>query len=75
MYFPYGYENLDFKNNYTDNFHKHLFAYFVECKENLERYERYRKGNSRNCIITGHPKLDYYITTQEKCFHNNLKII
>lgn len=75
MYFPYGYENLDFKNNYTDNFHKHLFAYFVECKENLERYEHYRKGNSKNCIITGHPKLDYYITTQEKCFHNNLKII
>ena len=75
MYFPYGYENLDYKNNYTNNFHKHLFAYFVESKENLERYEHYRKGNSRNCIVTGHPKLDYYIKPTEKTKSNKLKII
>ncbi len=76
MYFPYGFENLDFKNNYTDNFHKHLFAYFIECQENLERYEHYRKGNSKNCIITGHPKLDYYTMSNQKNFcHQKLKII
>lgn len=75
MYFPYGYENLDFRNNYTDNFHKHLFAYFVECQENLERYEHYKKGNSKNCIITGYPKLDYFVYHKKHSYDNKLKVI
>ena len=59
-YAPYGCEILDCKSDYTQDFHKLLFKFFVGNNDCLERYESYKKHNSNNCIVTGYPKLDAY---------------
>ena len=61
MYSPYGVLTFKNKNNYKQDFHKFLFAYFCEHELNIKRYETYKKGNSKNCISVGYPKLDEYL--------------
>ena len=60
-YSPYGCELLDNKDDYTQDFHAHLFRFYIGIGENVERYEKYLKGNSTNCVVTGYPKLDSYL--------------
>lgn len=63
FYCPYGFQMADFQKNYTQTFHKLLFKYICEHQLNIERYEKYKKNNSKNCVALGYPKLDVY---QEK---------
>ena len=64
-YSSYSYEICDDKENYTSEFHRLLFKYFLEHNLNLQRYEKICKGNSKNCIVTGYPKLDAYNNTNK----------
>ena len=57
----YGYEIENLKVNYSDDFHKQLFKYFVEHEENVKRYKSYNKENEWNCCVVGYPKLDAYL--------------
>jgi len=61
MYCPYGVLTFKNKNNYKQDFHKFLFTYFCEHDLNIKRYETYKKGNSKNCISVGYPKLDEFL--------------
>lgn len=56
----YSYALFNYENDYAQNFHKFLYKYFVENQMNVERYERYQKGNSENCTVVGYSKLDKY---------------
>ena len=60
-YFSYGCQILDSKDDYSKDFNKLLFKYFVESDLNIKRYESYNKSNSANCVVTGLPKLDAYL--------------
>ncbi len=66
-YSSYSYELFDCIEDYTASFHKFLYRYFTENEFNKNRYESYRKGNSENCVVTGYPKLDAYLKTNEDC--------
>ena len=57
-YSSYSVEIADVAIDYTAKFHRLLWRYFTEDDSNNRRYERYRRGNSANCVTTGHPKLD-----------------
>lgn len=59
-YSSYAYEICNFEANYMLYFHRFLFRYFVEHPSNVERYEKMSKGNSKNCVAVGYPKLDVY---------------
>jgi CDP-glycerol glycerophosphotransferase (TagB/SpsB family) len=78
-YVPYGYGVLDFKADYTKNFHKLLYRFFVENELNIQRFETYESGNSKNCIALGQPKLDAYLNNSSVPAiwkdENKLKII
>lgn len=60
-YCSYSFEILDNESDYTSYFHRYLYKYFVEHKYNMQRYEKYKKGNSKNCVVVGYPKLDIYL--------------
>lgn len=60
-YCPYAYGISDYKREYLQCFHKLLFVYFNEHQINIDRFEGYKTGNSLNCVVTGHPKLDVYL--------------
>ena len=64
-YCPYGFQMADFKKNYLPTFHKLLFKYICEHNLNINRYEQYKKGNSKNCVALGYPKLDDYIINKQ----------
>ncbi len=64
-YAPYGYALTDFKGNYIPNFHGLLYRYFAEHDLNIKRFEKYKRGNSKNCVNVGYPKLDTYIEKNE----------
>ena len=64
-YVPYGVDVLDFKQDYTKDFHKLLYKFFVPNKFDIERFEEYSKGNSKNCVYLGFPKLDEYLKKSE----------
>ena len=77
-YTPYGISLLNLKSDYTQDFHRLLFRYYIDCKANKERFESYRKNNSHNCVIIGYPKLDnYFISTSTKVWkdENKIKVI
>jgi hypothetical protein len=61
MYSCYGIQPMDYKRNYMPKFQKQLYRYYVEHQLNIERFERYKKGNSKNCVDVGYPKLDIYL--------------
>lgn len=63
-YCPYGYSFSDYKKQYLQDFHRLLWTNFVEHELTIERYEQYKRGNSKNCIATGYPKLDAYTLPQ-----------
>lgn len=60
-YFAYGLAILDWKEDYSKNFNKFLFKYFVDNDFNIDRFKSYKKNNSANCVALGHPKLDEYL--------------
>lgn len=60
-YFTYGMEILESRHDYLKDFHKLLYKFFVDNDYNIQRYESYKKGNSKNCVAIGHPKLDEYL--------------
>ncbi len=64
-YSSYSYEILDCEGDYTSKFHLYLFKYFLEHKDNIERYGSYNPLNSENCVVTGYPKLDVYLDKNE----------
>lgn len=70
-YASYSYELLNNRDDYTPSFHRLLNTFFVEDKINLERYESYKSGNKRNCIIVGYPKLDNYFQLNNKISQKN----
>lgn len=60
-YCDYGLQLVDDDNNYTQNFHRLLWKFFVDSPLNIPRYESYRKGNSKNCFVKGYVKFDAYL--------------
>lgn len=65
FYSSYSYEILNDTDNYFRGFHPLLFKYFVEHESNIERYTAYNKYASKNCVVTGYPKLDEYLRNEE----------
>lgn len=54
-YVPYGVGLFNLKDDYTSNFHRLLFKFYIE---NEITYERFKKAD--NCYIAGNPKFDFY---------------
>lgn len=67
FYSSYGYEIVKCPEDYTINFHRFLYRFFVEHEYNIQRYEQYYKGNSKNCVAVGYPKLDGYFKEKKSC--------
>ncbi|MCQ2739527.1 MAG: CDP-glycerol glycerophosphotransferase family protein [bacterium] len=65
FYSPYSIPIFDFKPEYIQRFHRHLYKYFVDSELNVERFEGYRRGNSKNCKVVGYTKLDAYLENKE----------
>ena len=59
-YVPYSYMVIKYLQAYNQTFHKHLYKFFIENKLLISDYEKYKKKNSKNCVVTGYPKLDVY---------------
>ena len=59
-YCPYAFQLSDYKKEYLPFFHKLLFRYYVVHELTRDRFESYEKGNARNCVVVGYPKLDVY---------------
>ena len=59
-YCSYSYEIIDNREHYLFEFHRFLYRFFVDDNSNLLRYEKYLRGNSKNCYVVGYPKLDKY---------------
>ena len=59
-YCPYSFPLTDYPKEYLPGFHRLLFRYYVAHEWTKERFEGYAKGNSRNCVVVGYPKLDVY---------------
>ena len=59
-YCPYSFPLTDYRKEYLPQFHRLLFRYYVVHEWTRERFEGYAKGNSRNCVVVGYPKLDVY---------------
>lgn len=59
-YCPYAYQLSDYRKEYLRGFHRLLFRYYVVHEWTRERFEGYAKGNSKNCVVVGYPKLDVY---------------
>ena len=75
-YAPYGFGILNVKSDYTKEFHKLLFKYFVNNELMLKTF----KNKASNCIVTGNPKYDVYLekeNNKETLWKNNnaIKII
>lgn len=62
-YCSYGFPMYNLETDYRENFHKLLFKFFTDSDINTKRYESYSKGNSKNCVAIGYPKLDEYHRT------------
>lgn len=62
-YCPYAYQLSDYKKHYLETFHRLLYVNYMEHQLTLERFESYKKGNSKNCVSVGYPKLDVYLNT------------
>lgn len=59
-YCPYSFSLTDYRKEYLPGFHRLLFRYYVVHEWTRERFEGYAKGNSKNCVVVGYPKLDVY---------------
>jgi len=59
-YCPYAFPLADYRKEYLPQFHRLLFRYYLVHEWTRERFEGYAKGNSRNCVVVGYPKLDVY---------------
>ena len=62
---PYSFQIFNYKSDYMKSFHKHIFKVFTDSELNIQRYESYGKGNSKNCVAVGYPKLDVYLVNDE----------
>lgn len=62
---PYSLQIFNYKSDYMQSFQRLVFRNFVDSKINIERYESYRRGNSKNCVPVGYPKLDAYSEDSE----------
>lgn len=61
FYCPYSYQLSDYRRQYLQEFHRLLFTNYMEHPLTLARFEGYKKGNSKNCVAVGYPKLDIYL--------------
>lgn len=61
FYCPYGLSLFNYTSDYMKKFHSFLFRYFVDSDFNINRFETYQKGNSKNCTPVGYSKLDKYL--------------
>lgn len=59
-YCPYSFPLTDHRKQYLPRFHRLLFRYYVPHEWTRERFEGYAKGNAKNCVVVGYPKLDVY---------------
>ena len=59
-YCPYSFPLTDYRKEYLQRFHRLLYRYYVVHDWTKERFEGYAKGNSKNCVVVGYPKLDVY---------------
>lgn len=57
---PYSFQIFDYKDDYKQNFHRHLYKYLVTSDINISRFEGYQKGSSKNCLNINYLKLDNY---------------
>lgn len=64
-YSPYGLSLFNFTSDYMQKFHSYLYKYLVDGNCNIERFETYHKGNSKNCVPVGYPKLDEYLDNND----------
>lgn len=69
-YIPYCFHMLNAENNYFQHFHALLWKYFTESDIYTKYYEKIY--NAKNCITTGHAKLDNY--KKIKNFTKNIAI-
>lgn len=69
-YVPYGLGLFEYNENYS-NFHKTLWRYFIDSELNKKNFIKYDKLASKNCIVTGYPKLDCYFKKINP-FYNSL---
>ncbi len=60
FYCPYSFQLFDFKPDYTQSFHRLMYRVYVEHELTKIRFDKYKKGNSKNCKVVGYPKLDVY---------------
>lgn len=66
-YCSYSYEIFDCAEDYTTEFHRFLYKFFVEDESNIKRYGSYNKENAKNCVSAGYPKLDEYFKQKTEC--------
>ena len=64
-YCNYGSQVLEYPKEYMPKFHKFLWLYICENDLNIKRFESYQKGNSKNCVSFGYPKLDVYMENHD----------
>ena len=64
-YSPYSFSLTCFSKEYLQRFHRFLFRYYVVHESTRKRFEDYRKGNARNCVTVGYPKLDVYLSERQ----------
>ncbi len=57
-YIPYCFHMLTSENDYTRQFHKQIWTYFVE--SNLHKISYEERFNAENCIALGHTRMDNY---------------
>ena len=60
-YCPYSFQLTDYQKGYLPRFHRLLFRYYVMHELTRDLFEGYAKGNSKNCVVVGYPKLDVYV--------------
>lgn len=60
FYCSYAYQLADYQKQYLQSFHKLLYLNYLEHEKTINIVNSYKKGNSRNCLSVGYPRLDVY---------------
>ena len=68
-YCAYSFQLFNYESDYMQKFHSFLYKFFTDSICNIERYESYHTGNSKNCVAVGYSKLDEYL--ENKVFDIN----
>lgn len=65
-YCTYGFDMIKNQLSYVQMFQGILWKLFAESELNVKYYDSFYKNASKNCVVTGWPKLDFYYEN-----HNN----